>query len=84
MHRPKEQPKLQTSVILWVEGGFIAGKVIDTQTGKPVKSGESSDTAFYGSSRPRSGAVESPHIQDDGPFRIRVARGENYLYIRFL
>ncbi|MEJ2702114.1 MAG: carboxypeptidase regulatory-like domain-containing protein [Sedimentisphaerales bacterium] len=69
--------------LVLVEGGFIVGRVIDEATGKPIKPGEYSDVAIYGPSRPKSGAaVETSDIRDDGSFRIRVAPGRNYIYLR--
>ena len=69
--------------LLLIEGGFIAGRVIDEATGKPIKPGQYSDVAIYGPSRPKSGAaVETSRIREDGSFRIRVAPGRNYIYLR--
>jgi type II secretory pathway component GspD/PulD (secretin)/beta-lactamase regulating signal transducer with metallopeptidase domain len=69
--------------LLLVEGGYITGRVIDQETGEPVKPGAASDVAIHGPSRPRSGAaVEHSHVREDGSFRIRVAPGRNYIYLR--
>jgi len=74
----REAPNLRL-----VEGGFIVGRVIDEEIGKPIKPGTASDVAIYGPSRPKSGAaVESSRIREDGSFRIRVAPGRNYIYLR--
>ncbi|MHC4569133.1 MAG: carboxypeptidase-like regulatory domain-containing protein, partial [Planctomycetota bacterium] len=73
----------QAPDILLVGGGFIAGRVVDETTGEPVKPGAASDVAIYGPSRPKSGAaVETSRIRQDGSFRIRVAPGRNYIYLR--
>ncbi|HUV64070.1 MAG TPA: carboxypeptidase regulatory-like domain-containing protein, partial [Sedimentisphaerales bacterium] len=73
----------ETPDLVLIEGGFIAGRVIDEATGKPVKPGQHSDVAIYGPSRPKSGAaVEISRIREDGSFRIRVAPGSNYIYLR--
>lgn len=57
--------------------------MLDAATGKPVQPGATGDVAIYGPSRPRSGAgcAISP-VRPDGTFRIRVAPGSNYLYLR--
>jgi type II secretory pathway component GspD/PulD (secretin)/beta-lactamase regulating signal transducer with metallopeptidase domain len=69
--------------LVFIEGGFIAGRVIDEATGKPVKPGQHSNVAIYGPSHPKSGAaVEISEIREDGSFRIRVAPGSNYIYLR--
>jgi len=66
-----------------IEGGFIIGRIIDEATGKPIKPGQYSDVGIYGPSRPKSGAaIESSRIREDGSFRIRVAPGRNYIYLR--
>ena len=66
-----------------VEGGFIIGQVIDAESGEPVKPGPASDVGLHGPSRPQSGAaIESSHVKEDGSFRIRVAPGRNYIYLR--
>ena len=65
-----------------VEGGFITGKVIDKETGKGIQPGEHSVVAIYGPSRPiSSAAVQSSEIKPDGTYKIRVAPGNNYIYI---
>lgn len=69
--------------LLLIEGGFIAGRVVDEATGEPVKPGAASDVLIYGPSRPRSGAaVDHSRIREDGSFQIRVAPGRNYIYLR--
>ncbi|MHC4117728.1 MAG: M56 family metallopeptidase [Planctomycetota bacterium] len=69
--------------LLLVEGGFITGRVINETTGEPFKPGFASDIAIYGPSRPKSGAaVQISRIREDGTFRIRVAPGRNYIYLR--
>lgn len=64
-------------------GGFFVGTVLDAATGKPVQPGKAADVAIYGPSRPRSGAgCHISPIAPDGTFRIRVAPGSNYVYLR--
>ena len=64
-------------------GGFFVGTVVDDATGKPMQPGDSADVAIYGPSRPRSGAAcETAAIAPNGTFRIRVAPGSNYIYLR--
>ena len=66
-----------------VEGGFIAGKIIDTETNQAFRPDEHTDVAIYGPSRPKSGAaVQLTKIQPDGSYKIRVAPGNNYIYLR--
>jgi hypothetical protein len=66
-----------------VKGGFITGKVIDQATNESICPGDDADVAIYGPSRPESGAaVETSLIQKDGTFSIRVAPGNNRIYIR--
>ncbi len=66
-----------------VRGGFIKGKVIDQASGEPICPGDDADVAIYGPSRPESGAaVETSLIAKDGTFSIRVAPGNNRIYIR--
>ncbi|HEX6811925.1 MAG TPA: carboxypeptidase-like regulatory domain-containing protein [Planctomycetota bacterium] len=66
-----------------IAGGFFVGRVLDDATGKPVQPGPTGDVAIYGPSRPRSGAACAiSHVQRDGTFRIRVAPGSNYIYLR--
>lgn len=69
--------------IVVMPGGFFVGSVVDAATGKPVQPGSASDVAIYGPSRPRSGAgCHVSPIAPDGTFRIRVAPGSNYVYLR--
>jgi hypothetical protein len=66
-------------------GGFIVGKVVEEGTGKPplFEPEDNTDIAWYGPSRPRSGAAcEVAHIDDDGAFRMRVPPGVTDPYFR--
>ncbi|HEX5050912.1 MAG TPA: carboxypeptidase regulatory-like domain-containing protein [Planctomycetota bacterium] len=66
-----------------IAGGFFVGRVLDAATGKPVQPGATADVAIYGPSRPRSGAgCDISPVRPDGTFRIRVAPGSNYIYLR--
>jgi hypothetical protein len=65
-----------------VNGGVVFGKYIDAATGSPVVPLEPMWVAHYGPARPRSGAaVTSTVLESDGSYRLRVAPGENYIYI---
>jgi hypothetical protein len=68
-----------------VAGGFIAGKVVDKATGKPMNrlpGGHAVRVANHGPARPLSGgAVEGTVVQNDGTYRLRVAPGPNYPYL---
>lgn len=73
----------QAPALRLIEGGFILGRVINEATGEPIKPGATSDVTIQGPSRPRSGAaVQSSRVREDGSFRIRVAPGRNYIYLR--
>ena len=73
---------VKTPDIELTKGGFIAGLVVDTN-GKPVRPGKVCDVGLYGPSRPRPGAaIEVAQIKDDGSFKLRVAPGSNYVYLR--
>ncbi len=74
-----------------VRGGFVVGKVIDADSGKPVypdfpSSLKPNVQLSYGPSYPRSGlrngeSGEGTLIQNDGSFKIRLAPGKNCLYL---
>ncbi|MBN1294320.1 MAG: hypothetical protein JXB48_20965, partial [Candidatus Latescibacteria bacterium] len=67
--------------LILIEGGFITGKIIDTETGQGFITDEHADVAIYGPSRPKSGAaVQTSKIQPDGSYKIRAAPGKNYIY----
>lgn len=69
--------------LVLVPGGFITGTVVDADTGKPVQPGPRGDVAMYGPARPQSGGgCECEAIQPDGTFRLRVAPGSSYVYLR--
>lgn len=73
----------EVSSLNLIKGGFIKGKIIDANIDKPIRPGYGADVAIYGPSRPKSGvAVESSLIEPDGSFKIRVAPGRNYIYLR--
>lgn len=70
-----------------VEGGWIEGVVLDDRTGEPMRfeEADAADIAWYGPSRPTSGAAcELTKIKDDGTFRMRVPSGTNRPYFRSL
>jgi beta-lactamase regulating signal transducer with metallopeptidase domain/protocatechuate 3,4-dioxygenase beta subunit/3-methyladenine DNA glycosylase Mpg len=60
-------------------GRLLAGKVLDTQTGKPL---EQCHVGYYGSARPRSGAA-CMMVQTDaqGEFHFYVPPGLSYVYV---
>ncbi len=71
-----------------IEGGWIEGRLIDAETGKPVSRDPRSQrrlaVAFYGPSHPKSGAAcGSSEVDDSGAFRLHVAPGVNFPYIMY-
>ncbi len=71
-----------------IEGGWIEGRLIDAETGKPVSRDPRSQrrlaVAFYGPSHPKSGAAcGSSDVDDSGAFRLHVAPGVNLPYIMY-
>jgi hypothetical protein len=69
--------------LIAIAGGFFVGRVVDADTGEGLRPGDSADVAIYGPSRPRSGAgCDVEPIATDGTFKIRVAPGSNYIYLR--
>ena len=70
--------------IQMVAGGFVVGKVLDSKTLEPVQPTKAKPigAGHYGPARPLSGAsILSTKVAADGTFRLRVAPGENYVYI---
>ncbi len=66
-----------------VEGGFVTGRVLDADTGKPLESyPEQTSVASYGPHRPQSGAacISAP-VDADGRYELRVAPGDAYVYL---
>lgn len=70
-----------------VEGGWLEGRVVDAESGKPLSKnaeGRALRIGMYGPSRPKSGAAcQSALVDERGRFRLRVAPGKNYPYIMF-
>jgi beta-lactamase regulating signal transducer with metallopeptidase domain/protocatechuate 3,4-dioxygenase beta subunit len=69
-----------------IEGGWIEGRLIDAETGKPISRDPQSQrrlsVAVYGPARPKSGAAcDSSEVDDRGTFRLHVAPGTNFPYI---
>lgn len=69
--------------LVLIAGGFVVGRILDASTGQPVQPGPTADVAVYGPSRPRSGAaVDVAKVRPDGTYRLRVAPGDNFVYLR--
>ncbi|HEY7326946.1 MAG TPA: M56 family metallopeptidase [Gemmataceae bacterium] len=71
-----------------IEGGWIEGRLIEAETGKPIRRDPRSQqrlhVAAYGPSHPKSGAAcQSSEVDDNGAFRLRVAPGISYPYIMY-
>jgi beta-lactamase regulating signal transducer with metallopeptidase domain/5-hydroxyisourate hydrolase-like protein (transthyretin family) len=71
-----------------IEGGWIEGRLIDAETGKPIsrdpRSQRRLQVAAYGPSHPKSGAAcQSSEVDDHGAFRLRVAPGISFPYIMY-
>lgn len=64
------------------EGGFIVGRIVDAETGKPIVPGPHTDVAMYGPARGDGGACECTPVRADGTFRIRAPAGRNRIYLR--
>jgi beta-lactamase regulating signal transducer with metallopeptidase domain/5-hydroxyisourate hydrolase-like protein (transthyretin family) len=75
----------QAPDLLLVEGGWIEGRLVDAETGKPISRDTQSGRlmiGLYGPSRPKSGAAcQGCDVDDRGGFRLRVAPGLNFPYI---
>ncbi len=74
-----------------VRGGMIVGRVIDADTGRPlrpVSSGPSPSPLYirmYGPSCPRnSGVCNTAQFQEDGSFQLRAAPGANYVNLEHI
>ena len=64
-----------------VKGGFVTGRYLNEKGGVILGDGRMR-VAHYGPARPRSGAgVTSAKIASDGTYRLRVAPGDNYVYL---
>ncbi|CAN5549284.1 hypothetical protein BH10PLA2_BH10PLA2_18620 [soil metagenome] len=77
--KPSPVPELKL-----VEGGWIEGRLVDVETGKPLGSlaNRPLQVACYGPGHPQSGAVcQSCQVDEHGTFRLHVAPGLNYPYI---
>jgi hypothetical protein len=67
-----------------VHGGFVHGQLIDADTNQPLRLGDGQwiSVAHYGPARPRTGAaVTNTRVNPDGTYRLRVAPGENHVYV---
>lgn len=74
----REAPELKL-----IKGGFLAGRLTDATTGKPVLVGDAFvSIGVYGPSRPRSGAaIYGGRVAPDGTFRFRLPPGRHYVYM---
>ena len=65
-----------------VRGGIVHGFVVDPSAVEEKPFPPNLRVAHYGPARPRAGAaVTSTKVNKDGSYRIRVAPGENYIYL---
>jgi beta-lactamase regulating signal transducer with metallopeptidase domain/protocatechuate 3,4-dioxygenase beta subunit len=70
--------------LLLVRGAVVHGVVIDEETNQPVQRTTPWPLIVgnYGPARPKSGAaILGANIETDGSYRLRVAPGENHLYL---
>ena len=68
--------------IRMMRGGIVTGRILDN--GRPFRPRDdmAQYVGNYGPARPRTGAaVSSTRVEPDGTFRLRVAPGENFLYV---
>jgi len=72
----------EAGVVRLVRGGFIVGRVLDADTGKPIVPGPHTDVAMYGPARGNGGSCQCTPVLDDGTFRIRAPAGRNRIYLR--
>ena len=70
------------AIVQLTPGGFIVGRIVDADTGKPFAPGPSTDVAMYGPARGDGGACECTPVLPDGTFRIRAPAGRNMIYLR--
>jgi hypothetical protein len=73
---------VDAAVVQLVTGGFIAGRLVDADTGAPITPGPSTDVAMYGPARGDGGACECTPVLPDGTFKIRAPAGKNRIYLR--
>ena len=67
-----------------IKGGFLEGRVIDAETGKPIARTAKGrvGVATYGPAHPESGAaVQGTNVDENGRFRMRVPPGTYGPYI---
>ena len=70
------------AIVQLTPGGFIVGRILDAETGKPFAPGPWTDVAMYGPARGDGGACECTPVLPDGTFRIRAPAGRNRIYLR--
>ena len=73
---------LSKQTVQLVKGGFIVGRIVDANTGKPIVPGPHTDVAMYGPARGDGGSCQRTPVQADGTFRIRAPAGKNRIYLR--
>ncbi len=70
-----------------IRGGLIAGRILNTATGKPVSISQWGDrilVSLYGPSRPGGRVITGAWLaeaDDDGRFVLRAAPGDNFPYL---
>ena len=70
-----------------IEGGFIAGRVVDTITGKPIavgNGGEPVALGLFGPSRPVGKSIwpsRQAIVDSEGRYSLRAAPGQNFPYL---
>jgi hypothetical protein len=74
--------EIDAQTVQLVVGGFIVGRIVDRETGKPITPGPSTDVAMYGPARGPGGSCECTPVLPDGTFRIRAPAGKNRIYMR--
>lgn len=76
--RVSEDQTVENIDLTLVRGGFITGRVTDTDTGKPITN---HSISFYDTSRPESQAsIHSTKTDENGFYRFRAAPGRALVY----
>ena len=71
--------------LTFVKGGFLAGRLVDADTGETVSIGENDgyvSVGVHGPSRPPSGAaIDGARVKPDGSFEIQLPAGWHHVYM---